>query len=120
MRMSYRTLIWVVCIAVMGFATYRWIEAGEEPAAKAVSSVTLQELLDRVQKLETRVDQLEGRPLTLFPAHGLLPRYGNVPYSHSPSYPPGTEFPNGWQQREINGIRYYLVPLDSAAGKGPK
>jgi hypothetical protein len=60
-----------------------------------------EQLRDRVAKLEARIKQLEKKPT-----------YITVPDSRLP-LPAMRTIPDGWQEREFNGMKYYLVPLNS-------
>jgi len=68
-------------------------------------------LLVRVAALEKRVAELEKRqPMVVVPQP-------TVPRAQTPSLPK-RPLPDGWQQREFNGIPYYIVPLDTPAKHG--
>lgn len=67
-------------------------------------------LLKRIEQLEQRVEQLEGtRSMTIMPTYPqvqLRDLQQNVT-------PPAT-IPPGWKEQQINGMKYYIVPLQSS------
>ena len=72
----------------------------DEKGPKDVTA-QLKQLQDNVTKLEARIAALEKRPL-----------YLTVP-ERTPSLLPERVVPKGWQQREFNGMKYYIVPVDT-------
>jgi hypothetical protein len=98
--MSYRRL-WVaatcsvalVAIVLLGQRS----DANDNAANRGAPQ--LQQLQDRLAKLEARVAELEKRPA-----------YVTVPKVPGP--PSLQAVPKHWQPREFNGMPYYIVPLD--------
>ena len=63
-----------------------------------------QELLKRIKQLEKRVEKLEKASprLLLEPSQKALT-----------VVPPQSAVPQDWKRKQINGIEYYIVPLDA-------
>lgn len=74
-----------------------WLRASETPKPNGNDAPVIQQLLDRVAKLEARVAKLEQRQPKMV-----------VPYSQ-----PVPSVPRDWERREFNGQTYYIVPLDA-------
>lgn len=70
----------------------------------------VQALLKRIEQLEQRVEQLEGtRPRTI------MPTYPQVQLRDlQQNMPPAATIPPGWKEQQINGMKYYIVPLQSS------
>ncbi len=70
----------------------------------------VQALLKRIEQLEQRVEQLEGtRPQTI------MPTYPQVQLRDlQQNMPPAATIPPGWKEQQINGMKYYIVPLQSS------
>lgn len=70
----------------------------------------VQALLKRIEQLEQRVEQLEGtRPMTI------MPTYPQVQLRDlQQNMPPAATIPPGWKEQQINGMKYYIVPLQSS------
>lgn len=63
----------------------------------------VQKLLERVTQLEARVKALEQKqPYIVLPPNTGAPN-GRQPHG---------SLPNGWLRQEINGMSYYIVPLE--------
>jgi hypothetical protein len=77
--------------------------------------VNVQELLKRVKQLEKRVAQLEKvRPGVAFPqTPQVLLQLPGKKITVVPGQPAKPQIPNDWKRNQINGIEYYLVPLDA-------
>lgn len=67
--------------------------------------LTVGQLLQRIDHLTTRVEQLERRQ----PAMVFQP-VSNQPTAVAPVLP-SEVLPDGWSQHEFNGQPYYIVPL---------
>ena len=94
----------IVAVAVgLGVFLCRSMFADEPPSAE--KSVNVQKLLERLEKLELRVTQLEAQ--LRLPRHYVLPSRPAIPV---PSLP--QPVPKGWQRGQINGIPYYVIPLE--------
>jgi hypothetical protein len=99
--MSCRSLLAVaVCVAVCaGLLVTRGSAAFEQAPKDATAQ--LKELQDKVAKLESRIADLEKRP-----------SYVTVPTT-SPSLHSVPSVPRNWQEREFNGMKFYIVPVDT-------
>ena len=64
------------------------------------SAEPLKQLMDRIGKLEARVAELEKRQRVI-----VVPR-------QPPGLLPKRQVPQGWTEKEFNGLPYYIVPLD--------
>lgn len=70
----------------------------------------VQALLKRVEQLEQRVEQLEGtRPRTIMPTYPQV-QLRDLQQNMSPA----ATIPPGWKEQQINGMKYYIVPLQSS------
>lgn len=92
----------LVLTAFAGVATAVALNGAEKPAPQADDQV--RQLLQRVEKLEARVADLEQRVPRIVTAQG-LPQLRVAPEGKLETVP------KGWIPREFNGIRYYDVPL---------
>jgi hypothetical protein len=75
--------------------------SGADDKAPGDVMTQLKQLQEKVAKLEARVVDLERKPsyITLPETSRGLRSLPNVP--------------KGWQQREFNGMKYYIVPLET-------
>jgi len=100
--------------AITGVLCVTVIFAIDEPAEeKKPQQPTnqIEQLLDRVATLEKRVAELEKRqPMVVVPRP-------TSPVARPPSLR-NRPLPEGWQQREFNGVPYYIVPLTTPAKQG--
>jgi hypothetical protein len=70
----------------------------------------VQALLKRIEQLEQRVEQLEKtRPLTIVPGHPQVQLK-----DLQPNVPPASTNHRRWKEQQINGMKYYIVPLQSS------
>ena len=70
----------------------------------------VQDLLKRIEQLEQRVEQLEmTRPLTIVPTHPQVQLK-----DLQPNVPPASTIHRRWKEQQINGMKYYIVPLQSS------
>ena len=104
MKRIYPLLVvgFVLALAVTVYAQRR---AGEQPDERtAISQVLakIERLEDQVARLEAQVQALRGRQ--------------NVIVTPPVQPAPGPRLPEGWQQREYRGMKYYIVPCDPATG----
>ena len=119
-------------VAILGmlsvFAAYAAEPAPERDLAKENA-----ELQAKVEKLQKRVRELEAElarrsfvlptpPIPALPPTQPSPFYIPNPFAtpkpKSPSVPivPSPQWvPGGWQEREFNGLHYYLIPLQENA-----
>ena len=123
-----RFLVMILCVAATCIATPLLIQrsAADDNKASAADVMTqLKELQAKVVKLEARIVELEKRPCLPPASTGIL----------APSYPPSTgttvapplfegqqeplpygrvrPTQPGWGGGVINGIPYYIVPLEA-------
>lgn len=76
------------------------------------SEANVQELLKRIKQLEKRVVQLEkARPGVVLPQPP--PMLLQLPRKKVTVVPRQSAIPHGWKRKQINGIEYYIVPLDA-------
>ena len=74
---------------------------------------TGEQLLELIQKLEARVDQLEQRqPLLTTTIPRSLPS-ATPSVDVDPPLTPQQPVPESWRKMEFNGHHYYLVPLST-------
>ncbi len=97
-----RLAVILVATALVGVATTVALNGAEKPSPQADDQI--RQLLQRVEKLEARVADLEQRVPRIVTAQG-LPQLRVAPEGKLESVP------KGWVPREFNGIRYYDVPL---------
>ena len=134
MKRRFLALAAVMSLAYLGVGTL--LRASEEPEPNEGSDPTIQQLLDRIEKLEARVEQLERRQPTVAvpytqpgyfapsaapewpqrPGQPEVPRATPAPLR---PYPPGQPVPKGWRLREFNGMYYYIVPCDALPPQTP-
>jgi hypothetical protein len=73
-------------------------QSADEPVERGA----LEQLRERIEKLEARVEQLEKQP-----------RLRVTP--QTPPYAPGQRrIPEDWQEREFNGLPFYIIPCEKA------
>ena len=111
-----RTRVVVLMLIVAGVALAAIVAfaasgANEPPASQ------LEALRAQVKTLEARVSALEKRLQTRF-EHMRIPYSVTIPKAFPQAPSP---LPKGWQQREVNGVPYYVVPVqhDLNEGLGP-
>ncbi len=101
--MKSYTMAVVVCGVLAALLAYAAGDKGKEDAPE----ITL--LKNKVEALEQRVAALEARLSGLqAPATIVVPQI----------WPQLKTVPQGWQQKEFNGLPYYLVPIRAEPGKG--
>lgn len=66
------------------------------------SEKTVRQLLERIERLEARVEQLENRRVVAV-----------QPTTGTGFSPPQRSIPPDWSRHSINGLEYYIVPLQS-------
>ncbi|MEQ8851054.1 hypothetical protein [Gimesia sp.] len=95
----------VVLVVVSLVSNSLWSAPEAESEQDKVSA-----LLKRIEQLEQRVEQLEGtRPMTI------MPTYPQVQLRDlQQNMPPAATIPPGWKEQQINGMKYYIVPLQSS------
>ena len=103
--MKKRVIILVGCVI---FAVAIAYAAGTREN-KEQSEIAL--LKKRVDALENKVNSLEQR---------LSEKEKSLKLVIPPKFPEMQPLPEGWQQREFNGLPYYLVPLDKNTPKAEK
>jgi hypothetical protein len=98
-------------IAIASFIAVLQTRAAESPTGSEQPELTIRQLHARLAELEERVQQLEGRwPSPIVPAAGVLPP-GVGSGSRRSFDPSEVRVPPTWKPGEINGLRYYIVPL---------
>lgn len=95
----------VVLVVVSLVSNSLWSAPEAESDQDKVSA-----LLKRIEQLEQRVEQLEGtRSMTI------MPTYPQVQLRDlQQNVPPAATIPPGWKEQQINGMKYYIVPLQSS------
>ena len=85
--------------------------AAESPTGSEPAELTVGQLQARLAELEERVQQLEDRwHSPIVPAAGVLPPAVGRPVP-PPLEPSDAQIPPSWKPGEINGLRYYTIPL---------
>ena len=103
-----------VCLLMAFGAVYAANESKNPSGEKAPKCC--KELLSRIERLEPRVQQLEARsPVITLPQ----PPSTQPPiyrFDQVPQIPSGRlrDLPPGTQEREFNGMKYYIIPLEKA------
>lgn len=109
------TIPLLVMFAMIGLLTGSLRSAPELDSSEA----SVQELLKRVKQLEKRVAQLEKvRPGVVFPQHPpqappMLLQLPEKKVTVVPQQSGIRRIPDNWKRNQINGIEYYIVPLDA-------
>jgi hypothetical protein len=106
--MARRPLLTSIALAVVFSASVlvALSQAGQERAARPQDQVS--QLLERVEKLEARVAELERST-----PHVIVQQHGDPALRVLPDGLPGGPVPKGWQRKEFNGQWYYDIPLGS-------
>ncbi len=106
MNRNHFALAALLAVGLVGGLALAVSRAAPEP--QAASQVTVADLLQRIEKLEARVAELEQRvPRVIVPAQG-GPQLRVVPEVNF-----GAQgVPKSWKPRQFNGITYYDVPLE--------
>ena len=94
----------VLIFGLLSFYTGSWVSASSKKSDSPGDSI--ENLIDRVAKLEEQVADLKEQIKNL--ASKPYPRVLTVP--GTPSFP-GKNLPPGATEHEINGMKYWLVPL---------
>ena len=88
----------ILIFAATVYAQRRAAERTYIPKGQEDLAAKVERLEDQVARLEAQVQALRARPNTI-----LTP----------PVQPaPGRPLPEGWQEREYRGLKYYIVPCD--------
>jgi hypothetical protein len=103
--MARRLLLTSILVAVVCSASVlvALSQAGQERTARPQDQVRL---LERIEKLEARVAELERRTPQV-----VVQQHGDPALRVLPDGLPGGPIPKGWQRREFNGQWYYDIPL---------
>jgi hypothetical protein len=96
--MLQRLVLVLAGVVVAGLATTAVIGAAANESGAKPSR--FEQLLERVERLEARVAELEKQTRVLV-----------VPRATAPAKPRG-RVPEGWVEKEFNGVPYYIVPCD--------
>jgi hypothetical protein len=103
-----RFLAAALAAVLAGVAVFAVSRAGQGQASPTQTD-ELRDLRRRVERLETRVAELEQQaPRVVIPAEG-APQLRIVPDKTFDGRP----VPRGWVPREFNGQRYYDIPLEA-------
>ena len=95
-----------VALTVYGRANAEKDEKKGQPTAEP-----LKQLMDRIEKLEARVAELEKRQkVIVVPQPPSLPKGEGWIVVPQPRSLPKGQLPKGWVEKEFNGIPYYIVP----------
>lgn len=106
MKACLFTIAITVMLLCLTGDSLRGAAEAEDPEKECDSKVA--ELLERIEKLEKRITQVEK-----------CQRMGTVPFQQLKStapvvpYEPNATLPRSWRRKEFNGQYYYIVPLDS-------
>jgi len=100
--MVRRYVLLVILCAAAVCVTVSAVVSATEKNSPDNSAGQVQKLQERLTQLETRVAALEKKQ-----------SYVVLPPTTPPLYSPSKPLPNGWQQREFNGMQYFIVPLDA-------
>lgn len=100
MRKSLLAVAVAVALALVGVL---YAESDKrEPAGRQPECC--KQLLSRIEALEARIQALEARsPSVVLPER----------------YPAPQRLPPGAQEREFNGMKYYIIPLEAGERKRP-
>ncbi|WP_298865855.1 hypothetical protein [uncultured Gimesia sp.] len=121
-NLSYTFAVVTVLLCLTSGSLRSAVEA-EKPQLDSDSKT--EKLLERIAQLEKRVAELEKfKPAKMTYTHvGDLPSRPpiapfNVPVPLNAvkvrDLPKANSYPRGWKQQEINGMKYYIVPLGSS------
>ncbi|QDT42644.1 hypothetical protein Pan241w_27310 [Gimesia alba] len=109
------TIPLLVMFVMIGLLTDSLRSAPEPDSSEA----SVQELLKRVKQLEKRVEELEKvPPKIVFPqtppqAPPMLLQLPGKKATVVPRPSAIPRIPDNWKRNQINGIEYYIVPLDA-------
>ena len=101
MKRSHTFLVGCVVVLIIASAVYAQRKANElamVPKAYSDLLAKVERLEDQVARLEAQVQALRRQPHTI------------VTPPVQPA--PGRPLPEGWQEREYRGLKYYIVPCD--------
>ncbi|MCH9652833.1 MAG: hypothetical protein K0U86_07465 [Planctomycetes bacterium] len=121
-KMSYILAV-VTALSCMTAGSLNSAVEAEKPQLDSDSKT--EKLLERIAQLEKRVAELEkSKPakITYTPVGDLPPGPPTLPFNvpvplnavKMPVLPKADPHPRGWKQQEINGMKYYIVPLGSS------
>jgi len=103
-KQSLHLVLPVFIFGLLSFTAGNWVSASSQKNDS--SSDSMESLIERVGKLEDQVASLQKqiRDLATKPS----PRVLTVP--ETPSFP-GKNVPPGSTEHEINGMKFWLIPL---------
>jgi hypothetical protein len=107
MKRSHTSLVGCVAVLIIASAVYAQRKANElamVPKAYSDLLAKVERLEEQVARLEAQVQDLRGRR--------------NVIVTPPLPAPAPSPLPKGWQEREFNGVRYFIVPCE-ATGAAP-
>lgn len=98
------------CILVLtSFAAWELLFAQGTDGPRTDEAATLKQLAVQVEALEQRVKALEGQLSSVDPANKVIVP---SPLIAAPSDQPAGRVPQDWKAGEINGLRFYTIPLN--------
>ena len=97
----------VILISVMVVST-AWFQAGTHPEEEV--SKQIEKLETRIVELEKKIKTLENHFQAITEEIKELPRF----------FPQLEKIPEDWRLHEFNGIKYYIIPLKSDSKKTKK
>lgn len=95
----------LIVAASLSFGLMAVSSADQKVPAKPADEIA--ELRKRIELLESRLQLLERQRIVITP----------IPGPPVPFLPQTRTVPPNWSEREINGMKYYIVPLDSGQTK---
>ncbi len=96
-------------LVVLG-VSYRTLAMAAGPHSKADDGKVISRLLMRIDDLEKRIAALEAHQGNLF----IAPPKGRINFVTPETATVQPSLPKGWSQHEINGIPFYIAPLQAA------
>lgn len=106
--MSYRHFRIFGMVFVAGVAAWGALFAEDRDQHADESAITIQRLQDRLAALEKRIEVLEDQQTGVHPAAGVI---FSPPLTSPSDDRSDVEIPPTWKQGEINGLRFYTIPL---------
>jgi hypothetical protein len=138
--MKRRPLLVGIGLIATFATTVSWLQSSEPSAAKPSLAESVEQLTERVLKLESQIDELKRQPAignSYTPGNSYAPGSRYTPRSNDPVPPtppqsapyygpdrtappaiqtPPPAVPETWQRFEFNGQTFYIVPVDQLPG----